>query len=221
MSKLGVLAIASLLFVGMSGPASAAPIAVTYGLVDAGGATAKYDPSGFGGIVGSGFGGGSLTVIYASGTTAIGGSLGGGFGAVAALAVSLTSPGFVLGNTVPAIGVGPGMTGVNIANSGAFVGPTVVTASFFAPGVPGITWTGAGSIPFAAGGPSTIFIPGIPSLSGFAGGFQFGGPIVWTLGNVLGVEVSRVDLPEPGTSGLLIMGLVGLAAFGAPKLRRR
>jgi hypothetical protein len=213
MSKLGPLAIASMLFVGLSGSASAGPIAVTYAI--SGGAAPDASWSSAIGTPGSGFGGGgSLVVVYTSGSTVIGGSLG-SLGSMQVMTVALATAGSALGDPVPAILVGAGAGVLNIGNNGAVTGITAVTASFAAPGVPGISWTGTINMPFAAGGPATINI-----ASG--AGSQFGGIINWTVTDVVGTEISRVaiPMPEPGTSALLVMGLVGLAAFGAPKLRR-
>jgi hypothetical protein len=44
--------------------------------------------------------------------------------------------------------------------------------------------------------------------------------VVWTLGGIVGSEVSRTVVPEPTTGALVLLGLVGLAASRVPKMRR-
>jgi hypothetical protein len=203
MSKLGVLAIASLLFAGLSGSASAGPIVVTYGLAPGG--TATYDA---GGAIGMGVAGGSMTVVYTSGTTAIGGALG-NLGSLQNLVVYLTTPGSILANTVPAILVGAGPAVVQSLN---FIGGA--TAVTYVPGQPGITWAGSMSGVLAQAGANINL--GAAGTQLLLGAF----PVSWTMGGIVGAEVSRSMVPEPATGALLFMGLAGLAAFGVPKLRR-
>jgi hypothetical protein len=212
MSKLRVLAIASLLFAGLSSSAYAAPIVVSYALSPGVGANATYNA---GGVIGSGFTGGSLTVVYTSGASTIGGTLG-SFGSMQIMVASLLTPGTVVGNTVPGILVGAGAGVFNVANSGAISGATLVTANFAGPGVPGVTWTGNIGMPFTAGGSKTIniaFGAGTQHILSFVN-------VAWTISNVVGTEVSRTVVPEPASGALLFMGLAGLAAYRVPKMRR-
>jgi hypothetical protein len=204
MSKLRVLAIASLLFAGLSSSAYAAPVIVNYGLAPGG--TATYNA---GGVVGSGVAGGAMTVVYTSGAATLGGSLG-NLGSLQNLVVYLTTPGTILANTVPAILVGAGPAVVRSLN---FIGGA--TAVTYVPGQPGITW---------AGNMSGVLAGVAPNIGLNAAGTQqiLGGLIAvnWTVGGIVGQEVSRTVVPEPTTGALLIMGLVGLAAYRVPRMRR-
>jgi len=201
---LRVLAIASLLFAGLSSSAYAAPVVVTYGLNPGG--TATYNG---GGVVGSGAAGGSMTVVYTGGSPTLGGSLG-NFGSMQNLVVYLTTPGTIAANTVPAILVGAGPAVVGSLN--LISGATAVT---YVPGQPGITWHGsmAGALTQAG---ANIALGASGNQAILSGALN----VIWTIGSITGQEVSRTVVPEPTTGALVLLGLVGLAASRVPKMRR-
>jgi len=211
MRKLCVLAAASLLFLGLSGIAAAAPIQVTYGLAPGGAAT--YTPTTIPGTPGTGPAGGTLTIIYTGGSTAIGGSLG-TVGTMQGLQMGLAVPATILGGavTIPGMGVGFGAVGTRTPGGvGAFGGSTYLPAYVLSPAQPAISGV-IGALGFNPLGSATILVSGFGTqLVGV--GFS------WTITGVVGQEISRTVIPEPGTGVLLLGSLAGLA-FGVRRLRR-
>jgi hypothetical protein len=210
MRNLCALAVASLLFLGLSGSAAAAPIKVVYGLAPSG--AASYMPS-IPGTTGTGPAGGTLTVIYTGGSTALGGSLGTA-ATMEGLQMVLSVPATILGGavTIGGMGVGFGAVGTRTAGGvGAFGGATYLPSAVLSPAQPAINGT-IGALGFTPLGSITI------SLSGY-GNQVVGVAFSWTITGVIGQEISRTAIPEPGTGVMLLGGLTGLA-FGVRRLRR-
>jgi len=211
MPKLRTLAAASLLFFGLSSAASAAPIAVTYGFS---GGTASWVPAaagtgGFGNLAAG------MTVVYTSGSSVVGGTLGSN-GQMSILALSFVTPGTLLGGSVPGFGAGVGLAGVRTpGGAGSFVGATSIPVSFFGTSLPPLSITGNAVINWAS------IAPGVISLNG--NGVQvfpaLALPVDWTITGIVGSEISRTVVPEPGTGVLLLGSLAGLA-FGVRRIRR-
>jgi hypothetical protein len=150
-----------------------------------------------------------MTVVYTSGASTLGGSLG-NHGSMQNLFVYLTSPGTIAANSVPAILVGAGPAVVQSLN---FIGGA--TAATYVPGT-AVTWHGnmSGVLAHLGGGVINLGAAGTQKiLTGVLN-------VTWTVGGIVGSEVSRTVVPEPTTGALLIMGLVGLAAYRVPKMRR-
>lgn len=208
--KLRPLAAATLLLLGFSGTAAAAPVLVTYELSSGVG----FIGWGVGVPSASGVGGGEMTVVYSSGSSSIGGSLGSP-ATIQNLVVSFTSPGTLVGDPLSAIVIANGIVGGTIGGSWGFSGPTAVAASALGPSLPTFSQVGNAFVGFSVIGAATMGISG-------AGTQMFIGPGVtgsWTMGGLVGQEISRVLLPEPGAGVLLLAGLVGLL-IGAPLLLR-
>jgi hypothetical protein len=211
MRKLCLLAAASGLLFGLSSAAVAAPVIVTYGITPGTG-TVSWDPSGSGGGAGGGNAGGQMVIVYTSGSTAIGGTLG-TLASMQAIQLTFVTPAtFVL--TIPGMGVANGIPGVRTAGGvGNFAGATYVPAGHFTPQQPKITGTNV--ISFAPTlGTVTVLLNGI-------GKQTLAGAIIapWTISGVIGSEVSRVLVPEPG-SGVLLFGSLAVLAYGVRRLRR-
>jgi hypothetical protein len=210
MRNLCVLAAASLLFLVLSGTAAAAPIKVTYGLAPGG--AASYIPS-IPGITGAGPAGGTLSVIYTGGSTALGGSLG-TVATMEGLQMVLSVPATILGGavTIGGMGVGFGATGTRTAGGvGNFGGATHLPAYVLSPAQPAINGV-IGSLGFNPLGSITIMLTGV-------GTQVVGVGFSWTITGVTGQEISRAVVPEPGTGVLLLGSLAGLA-FGVRRMRR-
>jgi hypothetical protein len=156
-----------------------------------------------------------MTVVYTSGAPTLGGTLG-SLGSLQIMLANLLVPGSVAGNSVPGILVGAGAGVLNVGNNGAISGATIVTANFAGPGVPGITWTGLMNVPFAALGSKTIGIANGAGSQHILSVIN----VAWTITDVVGTEINRTVVPEPATGTLLFMGLVGLAAYRVPRMRR-
>lgn len=215
MQKLCKLALASLLFIGLSTAAYAAPVVVTYGIAP--GATATWTPA----VAGTGgtttIVGGTMVIVYSSGSTVVGGTLGLG-GQMQIMAVSFASgAGFtLLANPVPGMAVGGGALGGG-ATAKAFGGATAVSANALGTGVPGVTLTGTANIAFnqVGSGIGSLNANGHQVFIGVGPTFQAN----WTLSGAVGQEISRTSVPEPTTGMLLLSGLAGLAAFGLRRVR--
>jgi hypothetical protein len=117
----------------------------------------------------------------------------------------------VIANGVPGTQSGGGVW--------VFSGATAITASALGPGSPTYSQIGTAFLVFNPIGPATV------SFSG--GGTQmFIGPGVtgnWTIGGVIGIEVSRSLVPEPSSAGLLVSAAAALGAGSlfARRTRRR
>jgi hypothetical protein len=208
MRKLCLLAATSLVLVWLSGAAAAAPVIVTYGF-SPGTGTISWSPGG--GSPGSGNGGGQMVVVYTSGSTTIGGTLG-TLGSMQAVQFTFTTPA-TFGIPIAGMGVANGIPGVRTPGGvGNFAGATYVPPGYFTPSQPRITGTNV--ISFSPLGAATL------SLNG-AGTQTLAGAIIapWTITGVIGAEISRVLVPEPGTGVLLLGGLAGLA-YAVRRLRR-
>jgi hypothetical protein len=215
MRYLSTLAAASALFFLVSSTAVAAPIIVTYGIAPGG--TATYAPSA-NGSPGSGNNGGQMIIVYTSGSPTLGGTLGGN-GQMQILQISLATPATILGpgNQIPGLGVGAGAVGTRTPGGvGNFAGPTAIPVGAFGPGQPPVAINGnVAGINFAPIGAVTILING-------AGTQVFSGlPQIWnwTVGSLVGAEISRTVVPEPGSGFLLLGGLAGLAFTARRRLR--
>jgi hypothetical protein len=212
MRKLCLLAAASLLFFGLSSAAMAAPIAVTYGFAPGG--AASWTPLA-GGTGGTGNLGGSMTVVYTSGSTVLNGTLGAN-GQMSVLALALTTWATIAAQPVSGFGVGVGAVGTRTAGgAGNFGGATAIAVSQFGPGAPPLSITGNAAISWASIGLGNISLNGIGNQLIPA----FAIPITWTITGIVGSEISRAVVPEPGTGALLLGSLAGLA-FGVRRLRR-
>lgn len=217
MRYLSTLAAASALFFLVSSTAGAAPIIVTYG-IGPGTGTVNYAPSA-NGSPGSGNGGGQMVIVYTSGSPTLGGTLGGP-GQMQILQIGLTVPATILGpgNTVPGLPAGAGAVGVRTPGGvGNFAGPTAIPASAFGPAQPpiaingnvaGINFAPAATPPFLIiNGQGTQVFSGLPQIWS------------WTVTNLVGQEISRTVVPEPGSGFLLLGGLAGLAFAARRRLR--
>jgi hypothetical protein len=184
---------------------------VTYGFS---GGTASWVPAaagtgGFGNLAAG------MTVVYTSGSTVVGGTLGSN-GQMSILALSFITPATLLGSPVPGFGAGVGLAGVRTpGGSGNFVGATSIPVSFFGAGLPPLSITGNAVITWAITGLGAISLNGngvqvFPALAL---------PVNWTITGIVGSEISRAVVPEPGTGALLLGSLAGLA-FGVRRLRR-
>lgn len=214
MRKLCLLAAASVLFLGLSSAAVAAPVSVTYG-IGPGTGTASW--TAVGSIPGTGNNGGQMVVVYTSGSTAIGGTLGTA-ASMQVVQLSFVTPGTVLGGlaTIPGMGVGVGLAGVRTAGGAGNFGPaaTVVPKSHFGTAPP-FSIFGSGAINFAPLGAITVMLNGTGTQT------MINGAVVasWTMGGIIGQEISRAIVPEPGSGVLLLGSLAGLA-YGVRRLRR-
>jgi hypothetical protein len=211
MRKLCTLAAAGALFFGLSSTAMAAPIKVIYGLAPGTG-IASYVP-GIPGTTGSGPAGGTLTVIYTGGSTALGGTLG-TVASMQGLQMVLSVPATILGGavTIGGMGVGFGAAGTRTPGGvGNFGGATYLPAAVLSPAQPSINGN-IGSLGFNPLGSITIMLTGV-------GTQVVGVGFNWTITGVVGSEISRAVVPEPGTGVLLLGSLAGLA-FGVRRLRR-
>jgi hypothetical protein len=156
-----------------------------------------------------------MTVVYTSGSTVVGGTLGPA-GTMSIVALSFVTPGTLLGNPVPGFGAGVGLAGTRTAGgAGNFVGATSIPVSFFGPGLPPLSIIGTASIAWAITGSGAISLNG----NGVQNIIALNLPVNWTITGITGSEISRTAVPEPGTGALLLGSLAGLA-FGARRLRR-
>ena len=215
MRKLCLLAAASALFLGLSSAAVAGPLIVTYG-IGPGTGTASWTAAGM--IPGTGNAGGQMVVVYTSGHTSLGGPLGTA-ASMQVVQLSFVTAGTVAGGlaTIPGMGVGVGLPGVRTAGGVGNFGPgaTHVPVGAFGSGAPPFSMNGSGvSIGFNPLGSITISVngAGIQTMLG-----QIVAP--WTITGVVGQEISRAAIPEPGSGVLLLGSLAGLA-FVARRLRR-
>ena len=210
MRKLCALAAAGALFFWLSNTATAAPVQVTYALVPGG--LASYVPS-IPGTTGTGPAGGSMTIVYTGGSTALGGTLGTA-ATMQGLQLVLSVPATILGGgvTIGGMGAGFGALGTRSAGGvGNFGGATYLPAGVLSPAQPSINGV-IGSLGFNPLGSITISLNGV-------GTQVVGVGFSWTITGVVGQEVSRAIVPEPGTGVLLLGSLAGLA-FGVRRMRR-
>ena len=192
MRKLFTLAAASVLFLGLTSTAVGAPVEVVYTLNALTG-TASYVPTPGG--AGSGNAGGTMTIVYTSGSTTLGGSLG-TIGTMKGLQLMLITPATILTGafTIPAIAAGNRAVGNRTAGGvGAFGGATYVPAGYFSPAQPAIS--GTGNLNFNPNGSIGIVLAG-------AGNQVIGFPFAWTLSGITGQEVSRTIVPDPDGDGI-------------------
>jgi len=215
MQKLFALAAASALFFGLLSTAGAAPVVVTYGIAPGG--SISWTPSA-NGTAGSGNAGGQMVIVYTSGSPTLGGTLG-SLGSMQVIQLSFATPGTFLGGAIPGMGVGVGALGVRTPGGvGNFGGATYIPAGHFqtTPSLlPPFYINGTAAIGFNPFGPITIGLSGV--------GVQLIDALpqtfAWTMTNLVGQEISRTVIPEPGTGVLLLGSLAGLA-FGVRRLRR-
>jgi hypothetical protein len=215
MQKLCVLAAASLLFFGLSSAAVGAPIEVTYGLAPGTG-TASWDPSGSGGTAGAGNAGGQMVIVYTSGSTSIGGTLG-TLASMRVVQITFITPGTFV-QPIPGMGVGVGLLGVRTAGGVGNFGPaaTYVPASHFGVGAPPFPINGlTAAIGFNPLGSITVLLSGAGTQT------MLNGAVVapWTITAIVGQEIGRAVVPEPG-SGVLVLGSLAVLAYGVRRLRR-
>ena len=215
MRKLCLLAAASALFFGVSSAAVASPVLVTYG-IGPGTGTASWTAAGM--IPGTGNAGGQMVVVYSSGSTALGGSLGTA-ASMQVVQLSFVTVGTVASGlaTIPGMGVGVGLPGVRTAGGVGNFGPgaTHIPVGAFGGGAPPFSMNGSGvAISFNPLGSITVLLngAGIQTMLG-----QVVAP--WTISGVVGQEISRSVVPEPGSGVLLLGSLAGLA-YGVRRLRR-
>jgi hypothetical protein len=210
MRKLCALAAAGALFFGLSSTATAAPVQVTYALVPGG--LASYAPT-IPGTTGTGPAGGSMTIVYTGGSTALGGTLGTA-ASMQGIQMVLSVPATILGGAVTIGGMGAGFGAVGTRTAGGignFGGATYLPAGALSTAQPVIN----GLIGFLSFNP--VGSIGV-SLNG-TGSQVVGVGFNWTITGVTGQEVSRTIIPEPGTGVLLLGSLAGLA-FGVRRMRR-
>ena len=210
MKTLYALAAASLFALGATLPANAAPVGVTYAITPGAG----FAGWGVGATSATGVAGGTMTVVYASGSTVIGGSLGSP-ATVQNLVMSFTSPGTLIGSPFSTMVIANGIVG-SLSGGGFwnFSGATAVAASAIGPGSPTYSQTGTAFLVFSVLGAASIGFSG-------AGTQMFIGPGVtgsWTIGGLVGTEVSRFLVPEPKSGGLLF-GAAAIFAAGSLILR--
>ena len=200
MQKLYALAVAGFLVFGLAGSASAAPVAVTYGF-NAGtvqvGAQAPVN-----------FSAGQIVLVYATGSSVTGATLGVGpvsmafFGGVLTTTVSLTTVNPVTPPTFTQFGAtGLGVVGTNFNVGSMFLGGPIALGTL------------------ASGNLSLAVFGGPVGFASFQGSGTIAGLIPFSF-QFLGGEISRSAVPEPGTAPLLLTGLAGLVSMVVATRRR-